>query len=533
MTTAAKGRSRPKIATSLCSFALCLSALGGCAAPDTSDNPPTPETWSVTAWGDHYEIFPEAKPLAVGVITVAHTHVTRLRDFAALAEGTVEVVLRRDSGEEIFSADAPSRPGVFNVEIEPRTAGEVEILFRISEPGGVNGPQGSEEIRGGRLRVGEAQQPGRLLVAPAPKGASDGGEPLTFLKEEQWRSSFSTDWVRSGALARSVSGLAKVQPPAGGDVVITAPLDGIVVAASGKTPWPFVGQSMDRGAPLFQVVPHVAVDRSLASLEAELASLTAELATARGRLGRLQELLDLQATSRREVEDARLLVETLEARRGAARRDLEAAQSSRRGGIAGGITLKAPLAGTMAAVDISPGATVSAGQALARQVRTDLVWLAVSLSPQAARQLESDGLAGVVLSDGEGQPLRRLDGVRMVALAPELSASTATVTALLELPAEAPLRLASTWDVQVLLATQRQGVVIPSSALVDDGGVPVVYLQLAGETFVRQVVEPLDRQGDLLLVAGLTPGQRLVQQGGEAIRRSSLMSSGVGHGHQH
>lgn len=512
---------------------VCLSLLVGCNDPASEHPAATSEPWSITAWGNHYEIFPEAAPLLAGEPTVAHTHVTRLQDFAPLAEGTVEVVLRGAAGEEVFRADAPVRPGVFNVEVQPEAAGEVELWLRIREPGGGEGAATMEEIRGGRLLVGEASQVGRLLVAPAPRGATDGGEPLAFSKEEQWRSSFSTAWVRSGALARSVAGLAKVRPPAGGDVVVTSPLDGIVVTAAGKAAWPFVGQALDRGAPLFRVVPHVAVDRSLASLESDVASLAAELSNASGRLARLQELLDLQAISRRQVEDARLRVETLEASHHAARRDLEDARSSRRGGGSGGITLRAPLTGTMAAVDISPGATVSAGQTLARQVRTDRVWLAVALSPQAAQHLESDGLVGVVLSDGEGAPLRRLEGVRLVALAPELSASTATVTALLELPAEGRLRLGSTWDAQLLLDTQRQGVVIPSSALVDDGGVPVVYLQLAGETFVRQVIEVLDRQGELLLVDGLTPGQRLVQRGGEAIRRSSLMSGGAGHGHEH
>ena len=74
---------------------------------------------------------------------------------------------------------------------------------------------------------------------------------------------------------------------------------------------------------------------------------------------------------------------------------------------------------------------------------------------------------------------------------------------------------------------------MPASALVDDGGVAVVYLQLSGESFVRQEVHVLERQGDRLLVDRLVPGQRLVERGGEAIRRSSLMASGEAQGHVH
>jgi hypothetical protein len=61
----------------------------------------------------------------------------------------------------------------------------------------------------------------------------------------------------------------------------------------------------------------------------------------------------------------------------------------------------------------------------------------------------------------------------------------------------------------------------------------VVYLQLSGESFVRQEVHVQERQGELLLVEHLDPGQRLVTRGGDAIRRSSLMASGEAHGHVH
>jgi RND family efflux transporter MFP subunit len=276
------------------------------------------------------------------------------------------------------------------------------------------------------------------------------------------------------------------------------------------------------------------MDRSLAALEAELATLTTELETARARRSRLAELLALEATSQREVEETRVRVETLEARRSAAARDLEAARSTREGGAAAsGLALRAPFAGEIAQVIATPGATVAAGAPLARLVRTDVVWLEVSLPPSSAREVDRDGVRGVVLSDPEHGPVRIEEGLRLVSVAPELSPRTGTVTVLLEAPGGAGLALGATLEAQVLSAEQREGVVIPASALVDDGGVPVVYLQLAGESFVRQEVHVLERQGDLLLVEHLIPGQRLVTRGGDAIRRSSLMASGEAQGHVH
>ena len=135
-------------------------------------------------------------------------------------------------------ADSATRPGIFSVEIAPSSEGEFDLLFRIRE-GDV-----AEEIAAGRVRVGSATRPGGVVVAPAPKGAVDGGEPTDFLKEQQWRGDFSTAWVRSGALPASVGGFARVRPPAGGEATVTAPVDGVVGPPQGRRGWPYPGRSV-------------------------------------------------------------------------------------------------------------------------------------------------------------------------------------------------------------------------------------------------------------------------------------------------
>lgn len=498
------------------------------------------DNWSVTAWGSHFEIFPEIDALVAGRTASAHVHVTRLEDFAPVSEGAVEIVLGSSPGEQVFRSETAKRPGLFTVELTPDSPAELDLRFRIVTP------EATEELRGGRVRVGTAEQPGGIRVAPAPKGGR-GGEPSPFLKEEQWRSDFATSWVRRGELSRDIEGLVRVRPVAGGEQVLSSPVAGRVRTA---TAWPFPGQPIARGTPVFRIVPQVAVERSLAELEAAAASLEIEKAAVVERLGRLEELLALEATSRREVEEVRQRAGILEARHRAASLDLEAARAARGSGSGGsdsggktGLQLAAPFDGEIAAVDVTPGATVAAGEALARLVRTDKVWLEMALSAADAAELQAPGsgpttaIRGLVLSSGRGSgrgaSIRLEEDVRLVAVAPEASDSTGTVAAFFEAPSNGSLVLGAVHQGQVLLDETRPGIVIPSSALVDDGGVSVVYLQLSGESFLRQEVDVLDRQGELALVEGLEPGQRLVHRGGDAIRRSSLMSSGEAHGHVH
>jgi hypothetical protein len=176
---------------------------------------------------------------------------------------------------------------------------------------------------------------------------------------------------------------------------------------------------------------------------------------------------------------------------------------------------------------------VAAGEPLGRMVSSGPVWLEVDLPPASARLLAVQGATGLVITTPEGGPLRlAAEAVRMVSLAPEVDASRGTVTALLEVDAPS-LILGTTVEAEILLAGERQGIVVATTAIVDDGGVTIVYLQLSGERFARQQVEVVSRQGDLALVEGLLPGQRLVTRGGEAIRRAGLMSSSAAEGHVH
>jgi len=487
-------------------------------------------SWSVTAWGGDHEVFAEAPMLTAGEPASVLTHVTLLDGFAPLAEGRVEVVLRGD-GEESFAATSAERPGIFSVQVTPAASGERELVFRVT------GPAGTEEIRGGTVRVGSGDAPGQLLRAPAPRGAVDGGEPISFLKEEQWGSDFATAWVRRGGLEESARGVARLRAPAGGDVVVTAPLDAVVRPAGDGSDWPYPGMEVTAGQRLFRLLPRVSAERSLAELESRVAVLRSDLETARARRHRLEELLQVEAVSRREVEEARARQRGLESSLGAAQRDLASARSARSGGGGGEtVVLSAPIGGRVASVSASPGASVAAGEALARVVRTDPVWVEVSLSPQDARRVAaaSQGLGGLILTSGGDPPVTvPAERVRLVSVAPEADAATGRVPALVEVAGGAGLSLGTTVDAEVLLGGAREGVVVPTSALVDDGGVPVVYLQLGGERFVRQEVAVLLRQGDSALVDGLRPGQRLVTRGGAVIRRATLMETSGGHGHVH
>ena len=485
------------------------------------------ESWAVTAWGQHFELFPEIDALVAGKTAGAHVHVTLLDGFRPATEGSVTIVLRGAAGvEERFNATTAIRPGIFNVEIEPGTAGERELYFEI-EVDGVR-----ETIAGGTVRVGTADAPGGLVNPPHTLPAVDGGEAVDFLKEQQWRTAFATEWAQVDALRTSVTGAARVEPPAGGEVALTAPVDGVVRAAA----WPFTGQPVVSSDALLLLIPTTNTERSLARLEASVRELEALSGAAAARVERLETLLALEAVSRREVEQVRAETTGLEARLEAAQAELIAAEAGRMGrqGVSG-FEITAPFVGRVAEVLVSPGEHVSVGATLLRVVRERPVWIRAALTPENAASL-GDGIAGLVLDIGASvAPLEVHAGeLRLVAVAPEIDSDTGTVTALFEVQRSVDeLKPGLRATVQILLAGEVEGVVLPNSAVIDDAGVPVVYVQVEGESFSRRKVEVRHRQGERVLVDGVLPGERVVTLGGAAIRRATLLASGSVEGHVH
>lgn len=503
------------------------------AAPDDRAQAEEDEGWSVTAWSEHYELFAETDPLIAGREAPSHAHFTYLPDFSALNEGSVTGILRSPDGrEESFLAPKPLRAGIFNVVFKPSREGTYDLIFRVRNR------KASEDVAAGRVRVGSEASPGNLVELPAgAPGALEGdaaaGEPVGFLKEQQWRTELATEWAREGAVKRALRTSGRVLPAGGGEAVLTAPVDGVVTAAR----WPHAGLDVGRGAPLFLLTPRVSADQSVAGLRADVTELEAELATARARLDRLRELLKVEAASRREVEEAETRVKSLSARLEAARRE-RAAASAVRGGGAGGpesFRIASPIAGRVAEVTVSPGQFVAAGTPLGRVIRTSPVWIELALQPDQVNAL-SQTPAGLSVRRWAGEEpfLIPAQDLRVVSRAPEIDAGAGTVPVILEVRRGVDLlRLGSRVEAEVLLPGDLSGIVIPASSLIDDSGVEVVYVQLGGESFERREVQVEARQGPLALVRGILPGERIVTRGGNAIRRSSLLGSGAVEGHVH
>jgi cobalt-zinc-cadmium efflux system membrane fusion protein len=91
-------------------------------------------------------------------------------------------------------------------------------------------------------------------------------------------------------------------------------------------------------------------------------------------------------------------------------------------------------------------------------------------------------------------------------------------------------------NAQVAVGTghQVEGVVIPTTAVLDEDGRAVAYVQPEGERFEKRELTLGGTSADRTLVlAGIRDGERVVTGAAYQVRLASLSTSVPAHGHEH
>jgi membrane fusion protein, heavy metal efflux system len=129
----------------------------------------------------------------------------------------------------------------------------------------------------------------------------------------------------------------------------------------------------------------------------------------------------------------------------------------------------------------------------------------------------------------------RIPAGRLIGIGQVLDAQSRTLPITFALDNRGPaLPVGRTAFLHLLLETAAAKPVVPASAVVDDAGRPIVFVQTEGESFERRAVTLGPRTGDLVQVLdGVKPGERVVTKGAYLVRLASLSTSVPAHGHVH
>jgi cobalt-zinc-cadmium efflux system membrane fusion protein len=501
-------------------LALTVTACRGDEAPAAEQ--PEAEPLTVTQWTGRSELFAEYAPLVVGETSRFAIHLTDMSNFKAVTTGQVEVRLEGGgAAPETFRVDAPSRPGIFGVDVKPSRAGARELVIALKSA------SLSDTHRVRDVTVYPDQQAAQKAIAAAPVEP----EGISFLKEQQWVLDFGTVLAEQRAIRESIRVPAQIVARPGGAAQVVAPLDGRLVQVTSAAP----GSIVTQGQELARLLPPPSVPGELPQLEQARAEAAAAVELAVLDRERAERLVAAGASPQKRLDEARAVEAQALARRRAAEAQIaqyNAARSGAGAGTASGLfILRSPISGTIASRQATTGANVAAGTTLFEVADVSQVHVAGRVPEAHTAQALRAVAAEIEIAGREAIPIQG----RAITLGKVLDPETRTLPIVFALD-NRTLRLPIGQSVflRLLLEETAPATIIPVSAVIDDAGRPIVFVHTSGETFARRPVTLGVRQAEVVQVLeGVKAGERVVSKGAHLVRLASLSTQVPAHGHVH
>ena len=474
---------------------------------------------SLTRWTEKTELFAEYPSLVVGQTSRFAIHLTTLEPFKAVTDGTMEVQLRGPDGQvESFSAKGPSRPGIFGVDVKPSRAGTRDLIisWRSSSLSDTHS-------------VGPVDVFADAAAAAAVAPAEAEGEAISFLKEQQWALDFATAVVQERSIRASLRVPGEIVPAPGGEADVLAPIDGRLVSVVSLAE----GATVTRGQELARIQPPPGAPADLPQLERGRAQAASAVEFATRDRERAERLVAAGAAPQKRLEEARAAEAQATAALRAAVAQLEQFNSSRTAGTgnsAGAFVIRAPISGVIVQREATPGMNVASGAPLFHLIDPSVVHV-VGHVPEAqlgrarvttSAQIEVPN-GGTMLPAGKVISFGRVVNPQSRTVPITFAADNRVLG----------LAVGQSVFLHLLMNETKPAPVVPASALVDDAGRPIVFVQVEGESFERRPVTIGAREGELVQVSGLKPGEHVVTKGAHLVRLASLSTSVPAHGHVH
>jgi membrane fusion protein, heavy metal efflux system len=486
--------------------AVLLAALAACdreqAAPAEAEG-----GGAVTRWTDSTELFMEYPALIVGEPARFAAHLTDLTDFAPLATGPVTLrFVPRDGGEPVeVTQEAPRIPGIFGVTVEFARPGTYDLAVLVASA------QARDSV----------PVPGLVVAATAAEvQAVEEGEDgdIAFLKEQQWKTpGFATAFATDGDVAASFQVPGQIVPAAGRFANVAAPIGGLV-DVSGALGSPVPGQWVRRGQRLVVLTP------TLGEAGSAYAAARRELAEAEAEAERATRLYAVEAVPERRLREAEIRLQ-------AAREALAGLAGGGTPDTAGTLTIRAPIAGVIASRNVTPGSRVQPGDPLFSIVDPSVVWLEVRVPAARAAGLTRESGATFRLEGGAQVHQTR----RTVSVGGVVDSLTRALLVLYEAAnPDGAIKVGANAIASVGTGARVSGVVVPSTAILDEDGRPILYVQTSGEGFEkRDITLGADDGTRAVVLAGLRAGERVVTGAAYQVRLASLSTSVPAEGHAH
>lgn len=508
-----------------------------------------PNTAQVTIWESGLEAFVEYEyPVAREPVRFI-THISELSTGEPRRDSSVVFEMEGPNGQSLeHTEERPARDGIYLPSITFSTPGTWRVSIRVVSSSGA-----TRHIPLPDIQVFES--PERAHAA----GPEEEPEGISFLKEQQWKLSMVTQPTAKQTLSARRKFPGRVEDKVGHRVSVSSPIAGRLIAVN-DTVFPHRGKTVTRGTILALVEPTlpsadlVSLAMRVAETEAEELRAKQALENANATLERVSRLAEVNAKSARELQQARFDAEAARnahrsavaiksryenalscmAPHGPLGTDTRTGEAEKIPGAFGPLALKAPISGTIVSVNTAPGEGVHPLDTLFVVLDASTVHVEAKVPEYEISELDTRPKAYLELHGESPKESQRIP-LSLLYTGLEVEEETHAVPLLYEAQnGTGLLRVGMAVDVFVEVAAPREVLCIPESALVDENGKYVVFVQIAGETFKKREVSVGIHDGGLVeILDSLEEGERIVTTDAWSVRLASLSTMIPEHGHEH
>ena len=491
-----------------------LLMLGACGTETPAPEPHEGGGIVVTHYTPLTELFVEYRPLVLDRRRRFDAHLSWTADYRPVTEGRLIAELVWPGGQvDRAEAEVSDTPGIFRPLLTATRAGQARLRLRLQS--------------GGRESVHDL---GVVTVYPTSEAGAAAAPPheenpdrIAFPKEVQWRIPFRAVAATRGAMDQTLPVTVDVRLAPDAETIVAAPVAG-VIRTGGSVP--ASGMQVRAGQQLASISARLGGGEDVASLDLGIAEARIQLDGARREVARMNSLVRSEAAPQRRLDEARTAERLAAAQLSAAQR-----RRSALGGGGPGVPLVAPISGRILHSTLVRGGSVEAGEELIRIGNPSSLWL-VAHVPEA--QAAMIGQPGGIDVTANGRPVDLSGGnLRLVQGGGYVDPATRTAEVIFAVNGT---NLRPGQRVQGMLATGRTAdtISVPVTAIVNEGGQDVVYVQVEGEAFERRPVQVTMRSGGRAAITGaIRPGERVVSEGTNAVRAAAATPDAFGHGHAH
>ena len=459
-----------------------------------------------TIWTNKTELFVEFPALIVGNPSRFAAHFTVLDKHQPVREGSVTVSLIKGDTGIRNTVGAPSSPGIFSPTIQPKEAGDYQLVFELTTPGFSD-----------KITIDDVTVYANTDEAIKALGVAEDDGGISFLKEQAWKIGFQTAPVVSGKIYDVINTSGVWMPSSGSTKSLAAKSNGVV---DFKVDNLTEGTAVKQGQLLMSLNSQGLASNNLST---DIASAKAKFQQAKSEYERKKELYESKIVPKSEFEKVKSSFEISEAN-----------YQSLTSGVSGGSKqIVAPFDGFVQSIAVSNGDYVEQGVGLVSIGTQQSKVLKTQLAPSYGLTMENVQGIWYQTKDGEWKNVTDSEG-SILSIGKVVEFEKPLISVFAQVNADVDMPEGSLTQVQIAMGNATQNTMIPVNALLEDYGSYSVIVQLSGESFERRPVKIGKRNGENVeILQGLEVGEMVVTKGAYQVKMASMSGSTPAHGHEH